>query len=272
MSHVPDLTIGSLLSNGHRTLTNHYGTILGAVLVVLLLYFVAGFITNLIDGALVGEDALIAPMSLITQVLLLGPLGVGTGMLAAMRFRDGSGDLNTVFIGFTRYPQMVLVSLILQLIGLSLTVLSWAMALLGIFAMGPPGMVGAILAILALAVVVIYVMIRVYFAGLVCVDPAGSRPAALDAISYSWRMTSDHTLMLFCASILGALIAIGTLLLLVLPFIFYGLPLLTCATGVAYAMLAARMENSKDCPHCGYPRSDSPVCTECGVPLGPIVV
>ncbi|MEO1007730.1 MAG: hypothetical protein AAFX79_04140 [Planctomycetota bacterium] len=235
------LTLGSALSDAHGLLGRNYGLLLGATLLLVLLNLAIVAVAGLIDAALVGPDAMVQPVSQLASLLITTPLGIGAGMLAAMRYRDGTGTLSTLFIGFSRYGVVVLIAL-LYMIGL------WGFIFIGavvvgiaaaaaIAAAGSVGLVVPIVLGLALYAVLIYFAIRLWFATMLAVDPLGAKPGSIEAIQLSWYLTHGKVSTLFVTGVVLTLILIASILLLILPFVFYGLPLAACVTGVLYVLV-----------------------------------
>ncbi|MEO1278288.1 MAG: hypothetical protein AAFV77_04970, partial [Planctomycetota bacterium] len=105
---------------------------------------------------------------------------------------------------------------------------------------GAGALVGVVLGI-PVYIFMVYVYIRLGFATLLSVDPLGTRPTASEALRLSWEATSGHAWMLFALGILFGLVMVATMLLLVLPAIFFGLPFFTCGSGVMYMIVAGRL-------------------------------
>ncbi|MEQ8912327.1 MAG: hypothetical protein RIE03_08535 [Pseudomonadales bacterium] len=237
----PDFTVGEAIGEAHKLLMANYGLMLGASLVVLLLTGACTVVAALIDTALVGPDAMFNPVSTASQFLVQTPLGVGLGMLAARRYRDGGGVFEDIFLGFTRYWPVVA-------IGLILTVGSWVITLVAVA--GGALVVGVLAAVstaaaiavgvifgLALIVLLIYLAMRLWFSYLVCIDPRGVRPGPIDALKLSWYMTEGHVFKLWLTGVVMGLIGLVCALLLFLPFIFYAMPFMACAFGVLYVLV-----------------------------------
>jgi hypothetical protein len=237
----PDFTVGEAIGEGHKLLMANYGLMLGASIVVLLLTLAAMVVAGLADGFLVGPDAMFQPVTTATQFLVQTPLGIGIGMLAARRYRDNAGSFEDIFIGFTRYWQVVVIGLIMT-VGVMVVALAGvfggALVVGGIYLASPAAaIVVAILLYLVFLVALVYLAMRLWFAYLICVDPRGARPGPIDSIKLSWYMTSGHVFKLWLTGVAMGLIGILCVLLLVLPFVFYALPLIGCITGVLYVLV-----------------------------------
>lgn len=198
-------------------------------------------VAGIIDAILVGPDAYFSPASTAAQFLVQTPLGVGVGMLAARRYRDGEGDFEDIFIGFKRYWPVVAIGLLMTL-GMWVIMMASLIGggiVVGItYAISPPAAIAVgVVLFLCLMVAMVYLGMRLWFAYLVCVDPRGAHPGPIQSIKLSWYLTSGHVLKLWLTGITMGLIALLCLLLLILPFLFYALPFIGCVTGVLYVMV-----------------------------------
>lgn len=243
---IPDtLSVGQVFGDAHDVLKNNYGVILGAIVILFLCALAVAAIGAAIDAMLVGVDAIVQPVSMLLNLFVLSPLYVGPGLLAAMRYRAGrdagvaSGSLETLFVGYTRYPTVLGITVVMALISWAMMITVGLLALAATAAAGPAGglAVGVLLG-LPMYVVLIYVYIRLGYATLLAVDPLGVKPGSIDAIKLSWHLTSGHAWMLFAIGLILGLIIIGTALLLFLPALFYGIPLAMCGGGVMYMVVA----------------------------------
>lgn len=250
-----EFTVGEAIGEGHTLLMANYGLMLGVSVVVLLLTLASMFIAGIADSMLVGPDAVFTPVATAMQFLVQTPLGIGVGMLAARRYRDNAGSFEDIFIGFTRYWQVVVIGLLMT-VGLAVLMLcsvAGGALIVGLLsAVHTPSAiaVGAVL-VAALFVLLVYLGVRLMFAYLVCVDPRGSKPGPINSIKLSWYITSGHVLKLWLAGVAMGIIAIGCLLLLVLPFIFYALPLIGCITGVLYVLVNPMPPEGESWPDAG---------------------
>lgn len=235
---LPPITVGTALSLAHTVLGSNYGLILGATLLVLLLQIVVSLFAGAIDTILLGPDPWVQPVSMAAQILILTPLAIGPGMIAATLFRHGTSDINTVFIGFTRYAPVVLIGLITSIAVWGASLIVGILAAVFFYSNTPAGAAIGILVIATSLIILIYFGIRFWFATLICVDPLGPRPASIESLAISWRITAGGVLTLFLLAFVLGLICLGCALLLVLPLLFYAMPLVAAATGVLYALLA----------------------------------
>ena len=235
------MSVGTALTEGNRLLTSNYGLMLGASIALLLMYGALAVITGIIDEMLVGPNAWVSPVSMASQVFVQAPLGVGVGAIAVLRYRDGAGSFDDILIGFRRYWPVVGVSLLVSMLTWVILIVGGAVVGFGaalFAAVSIPAAIGVGVVLgICLFVLLVYVSIRLWFATLLCVDPRGSHPGPVDAIKLSWYLTSGYVFKLWITSVILGLIAIACVLLLVLPFLFYTMPLFACVFGVMYVLI-----------------------------------
>jgi len=202
--------------------------------------------------------------------LIYTPLTIGPAMLAAMRLRDGSGDIGTVFIGFTRYGAIVGIAIITTVASTALTA-PIAIIGFGMRSSSALGIVLGVLTVLVTMVALIYLTVRFWFGAMICVDPLAPRTGPIEALQASWRITSGHALSLFLTAMLVGLIVMLCVVFLFLPIIFYGAPMAACVAGALYVLLMHHaglvpLSGYDACPRCGYSLEgiDAAVCPECG--------
>lgn len=268
---LPPLSLNEVMSAGHKVMAANYGVLLGCTLLLMLLNFGLGMVTGIVDMVIVGPNAVINPASTLGQILVGTPLAIGPGMLAAMRFRDGSGDINTLFIGFTRYGPVILIALLTALVSWVLT-FTVGMSMYAFISMRTPvGYVLAAIVVIVALCIMVYLYVRFWFGSLVCVDPKGPRPGAIESLATSWRMTAGRVGPLLVIGIVLGLVVFLTFIALLLPGVFYGMPLMFAVTGVLYVVMAHQrglvpMEMYDHCPFCDYSLSGvtGPTCPECG--------
>ncbi len=165
-----------------------------------------------------------------------------------------------------------------MLIGVIATLVTWAFAFAGGITIAGGAATGtatgtavSIVVFFMLMVVLIFLGVRFWFGSMVCVDPRGPQPGAIESLLTSWRITSGSTLSLVVTGIVIGLLVLLSLLALVLPAIFYGAPIAVCIVGVLYALLAHHaglvpMSPYDACPRCGYSLEgiSATTCPECG--------
>jgi uncharacterized membrane protein len=266
------LTVSNILSLSHRLYTARWGLIVGAFALAIVLQWIIGAITGLIDIAIFGQDLIVSPINLLAQILFSTPLLVGALYVAVRVYRNEPATIGDVWIGFSKWLPVVAVGLLVQLavygamvpIGIAIGILAGAGG-------GPAMAALAVLLAIGLLVLAVWLSIRLYFATMLCADPAGPNLGVIESITTSWRITSGHAWTLFVVAVVLGLLAMVSLLLLIVPFFLYGGPVLVCGGAAAYALACHKagiipLAPYDDCPHCGYPMRDAPTdtCPECG--------
>lgn len=267
-------TIGNIFTLAHQVYGSHWGLVVGVSAVAVVLNLIVAAIGGAIDYFLVGPDAMLSPASLVLQAVFGTPLVVGPLYVVVRIFRGEQAGFGDMFVGFQRWGVVAGVGAIagvinfVMLIPLQLATMSSASSMGG---NSTVAIIVTLLASLATLFVALWINIRLYFAPILCVDPNGPRTGAVDSIKTSWTMTAQHTWALFVVAIALGIIATVTLLLLLVPFVLYGGPVIACAGGVAYALIGHRtglipLAPYTECPYCEYDLSDtdSDRCPECG--------
>jgi hypothetical protein len=104
--------------------------------------------------------------------------------------------------------------------------------------------VTAILVGLVLICILIMLYTKLIFASLLCIDPR-TRLGVCDSIATSWRMTGPVFWPLLGLIIVMGLILIGTIIVLVLPVFFVGIPLCLAITVSAYELVMSEQETAE---------------------------
>lgn len=266
-------TVGNLFSLAHRLYASRWGLIVGVTVVAFVLSWLLSVVTGLLDMALVGSDALFSPLSTLSQILIGAPLLVGPLYVTARLFRGEPAAFDDLFVGFRRWGPVVVVALLVQILIYAIIIpFGFAMMAIGLGSGGSPALY-AFIALLALLMfgAVIWVAIRLYFATLLCADPTAPRLGILESIRTSWEITRGHAWPLFVVAVALGILAMISFVLLIVPFLLYGGPILVCAGGVAYALICHRsglipLAPYDDCPYCNYDLRaiESDTCPECG--------
>tara|TARA_R110000782_G_scaffold20398_3_gene55090 strand:- start:18834 stop:19727 length:894 start_codon:yes stop_codon:yes gene_type:complete len=266
------LTISNVLSLSHRLYTARWGLIVGAFSLAVVIQWIIGAVTGLIDIAIFGQGLIVSPLNLLAQILISTPLLVGALYVAVRVYRNEPATLGDLWIGFSRWLPVVAVGLLVQLavygamlpIGVAAGILAGAGG-------GPATVAVAVILAIGLLILAIWLSIRLYFATMLCADPAGPNLGVVDSITTSWRITSGHAWTLFVVAVAMGIVAMLSLVLLIVPFFLYGGPVLVCGGAAAYALACHKagiipLAPYDDCPHCGYSMRDAPtdICPECG--------
>lgn len=272
---VDRVSFGNIFSWAHAVLGARWGILALAALVLTVYNFAAQIITSLVDTALFGQTivAFFSPLTVIHSVLVVAPLGVGPIYIAARTFRGEYAGFDDIFIGFHRWGSVVLVSLLIQL---AVFILSTGFGVVAASVGLTSGAAGSVLLMIGVAgiifaIVMLYLSVRIYFATLLIVDPIGPHSSALESLQISWHLTSRSAWTLFWTAIVISVIAGVCFLLLILPGILYGMPLIYAASGAVYVILTHEhgiipLAGYDHCPYCQYDLTDTEgdICPECG--------
>lgn len=266
-------TFGNIFAISHQLYAARWGLTVGVCVVAIILNMLLSLFAGVLDALIVGSDASFNPVSTLSQILLGAPLLVGPLYVAARLFRGEPAEFSDLFIGFRRWGAVVVVALLVQIIVYAVVIpFGIAIAAVGLTSGGNPvALVGIGAAGLVMLGVVVWITIRLYFATLLCADPAGPNLGIIDSVKTSWRITHGHAWSLFLVAVVLGILAVISLLLLVVPFLIYGAPVLMCAGGVAYALICHKaglipLSPYDHCPSCQYDLrgTDSGICPECG--------
>lgn len=176
---------------------------------------------------------------LLTPVLQFGVLYV-----AVQAYRKQDVEVSSVFAGFSQYGRIVATVFLLALVGFG------ACALLALILFIPTFLIpsrewgfltAVIFSVPGLFVLLIF-FTRLSYAVFICFD---TKCSALDSLGESWRRTKDVYWQLIGANFLIGLMALGSILALLLPFIFFWIPFATAFGGVVVGKLMED-QNSSD--------------------------
>lgn len=269
------LTSSNLISLAHRLYKARWGLIVGGFAIAVILGWIVGVVAAFADALIFGADAIFNPINLLSQIFFNTPLTVGSLYIAVRVFRNEPANLGDLWIGFSKWLPVVAVGVLVQVvIWAALIPIGIAFAAIGgtAGAGGGPALM-AVTAVLGIGLLIfaVWFSIRLYFATLLCADPAGPNLGIIESIATSWRITSGHAWALFAVAIVLGIVAAISMLLLIVPFFLYGGPVLVCAGAAAYALACHKsgiipLAPYDDCPYCGYSMQQVPTdtCPECG--------
>ena len=207
-------SVGGALSRAWGNYKSMFGLAFGAMLVVMLISTVAGFLP------IVG---------LLSGILVTPHLNAGAAWLFLKRARGEQVEFGDVFAGFSRcYGKLVVLGLIQFVVivglgislGLTLAVLGMPMDAAG---SGQPPEIEPVAAIGMLVVVMVGVLIaifltaRFFLSHVVAIDRSES---AIDAYRLSWRITSGRFWTIFGLLLVMMLLGIAGTLALVVGLLF----------------------------------------------------
>jgi hypothetical protein len=258
-------------SLGWRALKAAYWPLVGSVLVFGLIMLGIWVVEDFANSA---DPCMGGVVSLAVGLFFTGPLSVGATYLGVRAVRGEAVSPGVLFHAFRAdYWGTVVRNLVMGLLGVVVipfivpgTIMVWS----GVAG----GEIILVAGVIAGVVAYIYCYTRYGFALLIGIDERVPRQEKkLEPLSMSWRMTSGLALPIFGLVLVLGLIAFASAVLLVLPLVFFGLPLLFAVYGAAYVQLTNQSGvtawSGDVCPECGYDLEGLNVatCPECGADL-----
>lgn len=261
--------MGSAFAHGWMIFTQNYGSLLAVTLIYTAIeigFLIAGGVCQVMIGFNLIVFAKI--------IFFEPPMAAGISYFAVQLARGHKPPIGDMFVGFLRYWALVGVGILVSFIIVAVSFvagLGAGIVAVVLFAAGP---IAGVLAIVLAVVFVLFVMLaataRLWFASLICIDPHTGHPGVTESIAASWRATSGSAWgQIIIIYILFMLITVVSILALVLPVLFFAMPLIYAVTGAAYVAIAPRaglIQDDRRCAFCGYDLYGvpSPICPECG--------
>ena len=245
-------TFDAAFTKGGSLFKSRYGGLLAATLVFILILVGVGLVKAFFNTALgvaPNQTSLTATDHLI-DIFFTNPFGAGIVLIALLHLRGESPAMGTLFAGFRRYWPLVGIGVLLTLIFAAPIVVAALFLGLGFLLTGdtsaamPAITVTAILVGLVLICILIVLSTKLIFSSLLCIDPR-TRLGVCDSIATSWRMTGPVFWPLLGLIIVMGLILIGTMIVLVLPLFFVGIPLCLAITVSAYELIMSEQEDGE---------------------------
>ncbi len=271
-------SLGEAFVVGAGTLKESYWLLVGVAVVYGLMSFAIRSGTGFLDAVFFGTNAgasqtgvTFGVFGFLGDVLFLTPLSAGTWLLGAQLARHNPVGLNDMFQGFRRYVPVVAVGLIVQVIlGVAMGIgAAFAAATVGGGAGG-----GSIPALIAIGVVSLlllaFIGTRFAVATVFCADPEAGSPGIMESVKASWSMTGNlRWISVFLGLAALMIIYLISLLLLILPALFFGGPFAIATAGAIYASLKRAHDlpyGEGHCRACGYSLEGitGDRCPECG--------
>lgn len=259
-------SFGAAFSQGWSLFGARYGMILAATAIYLgvaILTQVTQVIIQVRSGQVVAY-LLGVPIA----ILFTTPFQASWTWAAVAASRGEPATASTLVRAFERYGQTVglavLIFLASVLAGIPLVLLALFLGFLG-----PLGI--ALLVILGIPIAVVYawVCVRLMLAYCLILDDRLGAMSPIEAVRTAFEMTSGIRgwSLLGLNFVLGLLVVLS-ILLLILPFVFVGLPFMAAAQAMAYQQLAADhgLISARSCRYCGFDLTglSDEVCPECG--------
>ena len=245
-------TFDAAFAKGMALFKSRYGGLLAATLVFILVLLGVGLVKGLVNTVLGVDPNHTSPTATdhLIDIFFTVPLTAGILLITLLHLRGESPAMGTLFAGFRRYWPLVGIGVLLMLIFVGPIVvaalfLGFGALLMPITSAAAPAItVTAILVGLVLICILIMLYTKLIFASLLCIDPR-TRLGVCDSIATSWRMTGPVFWPLLGLIIVMGLILIGTIIVLVLPVFFVGIPLCLAITVSAYELVMSEQETAE---------------------------
>ena len=243
-------TIGSLFQETWSLLKARYGLFMASVAIVGAIHIAFNILTWVVPFWQTKED--IFGLGDVLGLFISPVLQVGLGFVALQAYRKNEIDVSGVFAGFSQFWRVLGVSYLLGLLGMvaGISILFASGAAFGLFyslaSSQLGGWFGVALVLFPALVVVLIVSTRLAFAVFVCFD---TKCSVMESFGEAWRRTKDVYWKLLGAQLLLLLMALGSILLLVLPFVFFWAPFAVAYLGVVLGKLLEGQSGHNETSH-----------------------
>ena len=229
---------------GYNTFKSRYGSLLAAVVVFILVMVAMAVVSGVLNAAagIKPEPGQTTWIDLLVSIFFTNVFTIGIALLALQLHRGESPGMSTLFAGFGRYWPLVGIGVLMILIFVApvLVVLliggvsGWILTLSSgsEMAFGPAFFIAAIVGLC----LIVFFIVRLSFVALLCVDPR-RRLGVAASFATSWRATGPVFWPLLGLIIVMGLILGLSVVLLVLPVIFVGIPLYIAVLVAAYELV-----------------------------------
>ncbi|MEX2218496.1 MAG: hypothetical protein WD749_07005 [Phycisphaerales bacterium] len=229
-------SFGEAFSLGWRAFTANYGPLLLVSFVGMVISIGVSLAQNLIDRAIGVPGLLSLPISLLFSAQLTAGM-MYAGVRAARGERVGLEHLFRGFSGARPYWPLAGVQGLVMLVMLVCMLPGLLVLAVSIGAGAGPG--AAVAALLLCMLPAMYFSSRFFMSAMVAVDERGGLPGPIEAMRASWGMTGElRWLSLIGLGLVLGLIALASALALLLPLLFFAMPLIVAVWGAAYVLLA----------------------------------
>lgn len=280
----PPYSFGTSFGIGSETFKAWYGQFLLMSLIVLGTEFIFSMLTDAIESAAIAANrnnaivfiVMSAGIDILFNIFVGIPFTVGVMYMGAKAARGQTVGIGDGLIGFTGgYFQVVACGVVAGLAAWLVMVPVGVVGVVSFVQMGNTITNQMIVMLVVLgvlsALLAIYIYVRLWFAGVLCVDPEVERMTIGEALGQSWAYTKPHGVSLTCLVIAIGLLAGLTLLLCIVGILFLGYPYYIAVVGAAYHLVVAPHISKDICGNCGYSLvglpADTGLCPECGEPV-----
>lgn len=272
-----DFTIGTIFSHGWEAFKGNYLRLLGGG----LLYYVIIFAASFIESAIQQVDPILGGFATLASALFISiPLGVGVIYFPMRIVRGNSEGITDLFAPYRKLFPIIGVSILVGLAVMVVVIPLIAVVMIAVLTAGTQQTGGFGVALIVLVAIpcflaALFVGARLSYSAIILLDDQGPQTGVIDSIKTSWRITSGIGVwgrIIVVGLLIGLLMIVGALLL-VLPAIFFSLPLGLAVAGATYVLIAANFggwfTRADVCPQCGYSIQGlaSTTCPECGTSL-----
>jgi MFS family permease len=260
---IEDFTFGAAFERAWKSFQSQWSAwivltlvIAGLSIALALPQWFFGFMGAVLENDGNKEAGLLASLTggcigLMLQIFIGLPLYAGI-FYAAVQIHCGDAKLSNIFVGFRRYGTAVAAGLLFYVVAFAAALGAYLPAIVAGFIGGIlASLVGAneetsvaiglvfavIVAIAAIIAFVGLVFMRVLFAPTIAIDPAFGYPGVLASFRMSWRLSAGLGFKMLGLSLVLALIAGASALLLCVGYVLIGIPLGSAGWGAMYLMI-----------------------------------
>ena len=258
--------LASIWSLTFETFGRRYAMLLGAALLSLLIIMGAGIVTLVLDMVFVFTG-------FVRGIFFDIPFGVGVWYVALRCVRGEEARIEQLFVGFSRYWVVLGLGVVVNIATFLAMLPGFVLVGIGIVSLvnGSSQTLGIALLSVGAIVAAIgggLVASRLWWATLLAIDPRAERPNFGACLEISWSMTAGRWPIVILLYLATAILTLLTFAILVLPWLFFTLPLVAAGSASVYHLLSKPIVRPPEgfCTACGYDIRglEGNICPECG--------